>query len=429
VIVACGVAGMLWSSGAQARQLSVLATLLGMMFVVPALVRPVSRVGKRLAANRALPRFAFARLGSESKRTGYTVALVMLVLALVMGVATTRASLDRSMRRMLEVQFGSDLQVRAQGTLPQSSVDDVERIVGVRRVAPLWLGRVTETEQDYAMNLIVIDPASFFDVAGYVWIDGDDQSSREALRSDGVLLPSTLARTLGAVRGDELMLSTTEGPRPFTVGGIFATAGFGTEIGAVVGIDVGRTLFNAVRPATLYLDLAPDADGGEVEIAIHDELEGAGAVTVESGHAFRESASRQVATYFALFFAVLLVLLAVGTLGIANTLTLGVLQRVREIGLLRALGASPGQTARMLLLEGLMLGITGFALAVPLGLIVSRALVDAVGTGLGFELSYRVPWAWIPVCGLLAVVATIGGTALPARRAATIGIARQLGPI
>jgi putative ABC transport system permease protein len=126
------------------------------------------------------------------------------------------------------------------------------------------------------------------------------------------------------------------------------------------------------------------------------------------------------------FFALLTVLLFVGALGLANTLTLGVLRRTGEIGLLRALGASRQQTVVMLLAEGLAMGIVGFALAVPLGFAVSRMLADATSASLGFDLAFRIPLASIAVCGIASALAAIGGSGLPARRAGRVEPARAL---
>ena len=119
------------------------------------------------------------------------------------------------------------------------------------------------------------------------------------------------------------------------------------------------------------------------------------------------------------FLLVMATLLAVlGGLGLSGMLSINVLERSREIGVLRAVGARDRDVTRLVLVEGLLVVALGCALAAPLGLLVGRALSDAVGNlFLGASLAYSYSTTGLLLWLGLALVLALAASALPARRA------------
>ena len=119
------------------------------------------------------------------------------------------------------------------------------------------------------------------------------------------------------------------------------------------------------------------------------------------------------------FLLVMATLLAVvGGLGLAGMLGINVIERSREIGVLRAVGARDRDVTRLVFVEGLLVVAMGCALAAPLGLLVGRALSDAVGElFLGAPLAYSFSTTGLLLWLGLALVLAIVASALPARRA------------
>lgn len=116
----------------------------------------------------------------------------------------------------------------------------------------------------------------------------------------------------------------------------------------------------------------------------------------------------------------------VGSIGLSGTLSINVMERRREIGVMRAVGASSADVAFIFMGEGLLLGVLSWVQAVPLSMIGARYFVDALGQALSFPFAYRYSyngmWMWLAIILALSVVASW----LPARRATQISVRESL---
>jgi putative ABC transport system permease protein len=121
-----------------------------------------------------------------------------------------------------------------------------------------------------------------------------------------------------------------------------------------------------------------------------------------------------------------LLVAVVGSIGLSGTLSINVMERRREIGVMRAVGASSGDVAYIFMAEGLMLGILSWAIAVPLSVLGARFFVDALGGALNFPFFYTYSlngmWLWLGIIIALSIVASW----LPARRATQISVRESL---
>ncbi len=116
----------------------------------------------------------------------------------------------------------------------------------------------------------------------------------------------------------------------------------------------------------------------------------------------------------------------VGSIGLSGTLSINVMERRREIGVMRAVGASSNDVAAIFMGEGLLLGVLSWLLAVPLSMIGAQYFVRALGQALSFPFAYRYSyngmWVWLVIILVLSVVASW----LPARRATQISVRESL---
>jgi putative ABC transport system permease protein len=126
---------------------------------------------------------------------------------------------------------------------------------------------------------------------------------------------------------------------------------------------------------------------------------------------------------FGVFDALALVAVLVAALGIVNTLTMGVLERVREIGVLRAIGMSRRQALRMVVVEASILGIVGALLGALAGLGAGAVLLQ-LGGGLGHLGG--LPWLPIGIAAALGLVLPAVAAIYPARAAANVSIVQAL---
>jgi ABC-type antimicrobial peptide transport system permease subunit len=126
-----------------------------------------------------------------------------------------------------------------------------------------------------------------------------------------------------------------------------------------------------------------------------------------------------LAQVFGLFDALALVAVVVAALGIVNTLTVSVLERVRELGVLRAAGMTRGQVRRSVVVEAGILGIVGSLLGIAAGLVAGTILVLVGG---GTPLVIEVPWGSLIVAVLLGVGVSMAAAWYPARLASRLAI-------
>jgi putative ABC transport system permease protein len=110
----------------------------------------------------------------------------------------------------------------------------------------------------------------------------------------------------------------------------------------------------------------------------------------------------------------------VGMLGLANTLAASVVQRYREIGVLRAVGTMRTQVRGIVLVESATLVGVAFILSMPLGLALSRMIVRNSSGSSGYALPYVYPWAAVPLLAVLALVVAAVAAVAPARRASRL---------
>ncbi len=427
--------------GVGSMALSTFFILLGVVLLVPVILRPLARVLGRLTrrAEPGVGEVAVMHLVKERSRSAYTLALVMVVFAMVFSMAAANASMSRALDRGLDTQFGSDLRLFSPNGINPELMTALTSNPHVGKTTGAWFGstHITAAEQKTATGtsvqsadpqLLIIDPATYFDVAGFVWTDGSSDETQEALERGGaVVLSESIAARIGVKRHDTITLTTAAGPKPFKITALYG--GFGDQQPAVVGIGDGRTLFQAKEPAGLAVNIA---EGDTTDPAdVRKQLLATPAAKkyglfIETVTAAKAEGQAQLGGFFRVFYAVLLVAAVVGLLGLTNTLAMSVLQRLREIGILRAIGTRRRQVRNMVVVEAATLVLVALLLALPLGWILSVLFVRSATDALGFSAPYVYPWAWVPGVGVLALLIGGLGAIAPARRASRLDVVTAL---
>ena len=119
---------------------------------------------------------------------------------------------------------------------------------------------------------------------------------------------------------------------------------------------------------------------------------------------------------------------SVGGIGLSGALAIGVLQRTREIGVLRAIGAPSNAIFRLFLLEGLLHGLVAWSLSVPLAYLIAEPIARELGkTMLGIQLDYRFDVLAIPYWLVIVIVLAWTASYWPARKATRLTVRESLG--
>lgn len=310
--------------------------------------------------------------------------------------------------------------------VPADLAADVEAVDGVARAVPDVSGPVVLVAADGTAVVTTGPPSTAFSVdpedPSLTLLDGAWPAAGE------IVLEQSAAETAGLTTGDETTVVLGGEPTPVTVSGVFGIEA--AAAGAVlVGID-GETARDVYAPDGMVPQLSvwsSQSSGDVDEDALAERVgavlpEGTEAVTGEQARAEASEAVEEVLGFVETFLLVFAAIaLFVGAFIIANTFAMSVRERLRELALLRALGASPGQVFASVLVQALVVGLVGGGL----GVLAGAGLVRVIRWGLalaGMEFSGRVPLGTpqvVAAVGLGAVVSVLAAV-LPARRAAAI---------
>jgi putative ABC transport system permease protein len=246
----------------------------------------------------------------------------------------------------------------------------------------------------------------------------DERVRGEALAGRGVVLTQNLGKTLGVRVGDVLRLQTPHGPQQTVV--LALVPYFSTVIGSVgMDLDQMRAWFDRPAATTLQVQASPGVDPKRL---LPDVRRVVPAPThVYDGHAALAGLEAPLHQSMFIADAVWIIVGFVAAIALLNTLTLSVLERRREIGVLRAMGSSRRLTLRMVLAEAAGIAVVGGVLGLVFGLADQWLYSLASGDIMNFAITFRPsPMSLVFTVG--ALVISLFGSVPPARRAARLNI-------
>ncbi|MFC7406234.1 ABC transporter permease [Georgenia alba] len=398
--------------GVLGGMISFAGVLVGAVFLVPHVVRAAGAVWARVArGSRSTVRLAAANAGRNPRRTSATASALLIGVALVTMMATGAASSRATLDATLDSHFPVDVMVSGQGqALTTEQVRAVAETEGVAQAVAIPTTTATVFSGGSSTELTV----SGMDARDRAVLRDADMFA--GLGGGTVLLGQDVAAELDVADGGSVRL---EGPSGEVVAGVTLLEDGGRTVvvsrAALVGLD-------ADAPVTdVWARLTPDASAGATVAAVQDgltEVSASGTVPWTTGAAAeREAYDQIIDTLLGIVIGLLGVAVVIAVIGVANTLSLSVIERRHEHALLRAVGMTRGQLRGSLMVEGVLVALVGTVLGVALGLLYGWA-GSAVVFGGGGELSLVVPWLYVAACAVGAVAAGLGASVLPARSAA-----------
>jgi putative ABC transport system permease protein len=364
-----------------------------------------------------------ANLGRDGARSGLTAGSLMIALAAVVALAAVAASAQAGAERWVASILPGGYAVRL--ALPveiEQFSDTFSSTTGAAAAAPIaeFPAVLRNGERQRDVSLAGIDPALYERAGALIFVAGERDAAFQALRNGGaVLIPEELSRRDGLKPGDTLALGRPGGaPQPFTVAGVVAYSlpGHAGDASLLVSLRDAEQTFG-VSTATLWsLIPQPGIGAGAFRDAVEQTAMSLAGEVVGAPQ-LADDLSRALTRFVGLFDALALVAVLIGGLGIVNTLSAGVLQRLREIAVLRAHGMTLGQVQAMVVAEASIMGSIAGLLAAIIGLGVAWAVVR-LAAPLQFAAGLTVPWPVLVSTVLLGTgVAALAGL-YPARLAA-----------
>ncbi|MHC3468015.1 ABC transporter permease [Streptomyces sp. 7R007] len=359
------------------------------------------------------------------KRTAATAGALMIGVAVVSLFTVFGASLKATMDQTVSRSFAGDVAVSTPSFGAGGSGLSPRLAPAVQRLPEVdmavGLGKGVAEVNGHGRQLTVTDPIALKRTFDLGRIDG----SLTALGTDGIAITRKEAADQHLTIGDGVRLTFTDGrQRTFTVRALYGRselagdyvitrAAWAPHRTQDADTLVAVTFRNGVDPAT-------------AKKAVEKVAARYGNPSVQTRDEYAQSSAGGIDMMLTLVYALLALAVLIALLGIANTLTLAVHERTRELGLLRAVGQTRSQLRAMVRWESVLIAAFGTTGGLTLGAFLGWVLVRASDGASDSAFAFAVPPAQLAVVALVGLVAGALAGLRPARRAARLDVLRAI---
>lgn len=451
-VLGLGALAGLVSGNISYSALGAVAFLTVLMVLGPILVEPVTRVFGRLlkVVFAREGRIAEANLIRQPGRAAVTVSAMMIGLAVMVALAGLGTSIDAGLSSYIDTSLGrADYLI-----LPQSLVlgggnvgagpelaDSLRTVPGVEAVTSI---RLATTRLEVAgaggklgalkgggttavdLQVLGLDPVGYPRLAGLSFSDGDQATAFAALgQGRSIICNGIFASQAGVRVGDNIALATADGNRDYRVVGV-ATDILNAKLATAYISQANLAQdFHETSDLLIMAGRAGGADASAVEAGIKGVVANYPAFSVFGTTDWRAAMTSQVSQAVGLLYALVLLLAVPSLIALVNTLGINVIERTRELGMLRAVGATGKQVRRIILAESLLLTAAGTAYGILAGLWLGYLLVVAMKM-VGFVLPYFFPYTGVLATIAVGLLFGVVGAMAPARHASRVKIVTAL---
>ncbi|MBT2508483.1 ABC transporter permease [Streptomyces sp. ISL-98] len=411
-----------WLAGAGAVLALVAFVILGPVaasYAVRVLGRPLDRlrgVTGGLAKRNAL---------RSPKRTAATATALMIGVAVVSLFTVFGASLKATMDQTVARSFAGDVAISApafgaggSGLSPKlgPAIAELPEVA-----ATVALGQGVADVDGGGRQLTVTDPAALakgFDL-------GTVEGSLDGLGAEGLAVSRSEADKKGWRPGSTTELAFTDGRKQtFTVRAVFERSELpGDYVISREAWAPHRGQDSDTLVAVTFKGGVTDADG---TAAVEKTAAAYGDPEVQTRDEYAQSAAGAIDMMLTLIYALLALAVLIALLGIANTLTLAIHERTRELGLLRAVGQTRAQLRAMVRWESVLVAAFGTAGGLALGAFLGWVLVKASEGAGDTAFAFALPLLQLAVVALVGLTAGALAGWRPARRAARLDVLRAI---
>lgn len=403
--------------------------LFGLALLTPVLSRSLLPSLGKLAGWSMPTRLGNRNAARNPRRTAITVATLVITLGLVGGVSVIAESMRADLSGSATRDLGADLVISGDGvsaraggqgggpptaadgrimpTFDASVIDEAKAVPGVSVAVAQYIDTVQIGSGS--------SPAAAADLSTLSAVLKLSGSPRTPAPGSVVLDTATLSAQHLHV-GDTVRLATQRaGWQEFRISDSYEP----TYLlrGPVFNPSQVSALFVSAAPAIGYVQLADGADSAAVTRAVSRLVADNPEVTVQDQTQLADDAASQISIAETMLYVLLGLSVVIGILGIINTMALSILERTRELGLLRAIGMRRSHLVQMVITESVVMSLFGALL----GLVAGGAAGVAVVRVLGLS-TLQIPWLSLVVFLALAVVAGLVAALAPSTRAAKVNV-------
>jgi putative ABC transport system permease protein len=415
-----------------ASYVGLLALTLGAAMVTPQvtvwlmqLVRPLATRWFGLVAGMAV-----RDVVTSLSRTAVAIAALMIAVAVTIAVGVMVESFRVTVVDWLTTTIRADVFVSAPtitanrliSPLPNGVDTTIARLPGVERIRR-YRSIMLPTERTPVLQIALdVAPA---DHETFLWAAGNPAQIWPALYRDAIIISEPLALRRQLQVGDTFTIQTDRGDIAMPIAGIFYD--YGTELGVVMmPLERYQYYFADQQLSSLGIYVADGVDSEQMVETIRTQFPDV-ALVVRSNQTLRTASVAILDRTFAITNVLQLLATIVAFVGIFAALTAMQLERVREFGMLRAIGLDPRQLWQLVLGETSLMGVVAGVVAMPIGTAMAVALIYVINR---ISFGWTLQFAWMPDiyirAMLTAIVAAVLAGIIPAWRIARVSPALAL---
>lgn len=396
--------------------LSVLVLFLAIALLSPVLSRPIAGLLAKPFSHRAPGLLGRENARRNPRRTAATAAALMVGLALVSGVTVLGASLKTSTESLINQGIAADFVLSPETGVDPGAVEAARNTDGVGTVTGM---QFAETSIDGKRTFVgtVSNKA-----LGTTLSLEPKEGTVDTIAADAVLISQNAANSRDLAVGDQLPVEYPDGTTTeLTVSGVYAT---NEVLGSYLLPDSADQHLNRTQYDMVLISVAGGASVGTVQDNLETALKAYPTISVDTRADVVGDVTEMIDQILTVVYALLVLSVVIAVLGIVNTLALSVLERTRELGLLRAVGMSRRQVKRMVRIESVVVslfgGLLGVGVGIGLGVLLQQALAEDGLTKLS------VPVSQLLLFLVLAAIAGVLAAWVPARRASRLNVLQAI---
>lgn len=414
--------------------LGVVLFIIGVVLMAPAMIKPIARVfGTLISLVMAREgRIAEGNMARQPGRAAITSSAIMISMTIVVALIGIMTSIFTGINGYMDKTMGTDFLV-----LPQSMVlsggnvganpkllEDIRQTDGIRSATSLRLAK--GELKGKPVQVIGIEPETYTSMASFEFSKGGRTEDIKKLDEGRWLIVNGIFSAQNGVSpGDTLPLLTLNGKKDYKVAAIgndYLNAKLSTAYISQANL---KRDYNATTDLLILANMDKGGKLSTVKKALDKTLAGYTAFTVFDSASWRKSMWETTNRSLYMMYFMVVILAFPALLALINTLTINIVARTRELGMLRAVGSTRRQVSRMILGESLMLSASGTAFGILGGIWLSYTLVGAMNES-GFPMHYYFPWGGILTGITAGLLFGVLASWIPARQAAKMDIVTAL---
>ena len=409
--------------------------IIGLILIAPALIRPIASIfGRMLSLIFAREgQIAQSNLTRQPGRAAVTASTMMISLAIIVALLGLLNSLYTGMLGgFLDKTLNADFMLMPPSMFIQNGslgaspalAQEIRETPGVAALTTLRLS--TSKANGLPVQVIGIDPATFPIVSGLQFTAGNEtQAYADLAAGNAVVINGVFALKNNVQIGDTLPLATAEGTQDYRVVGI------GTDVlnakldtGYISQANLQRD-FHQTNDVLLLVRKLPEADALQVRVALEKITQRYPVFTLFAFAEWRDLLVNTLSGAMCFFYLLLAALTLPSLIALINTLAINVIERTREIGMIRAVGGTRSQVRRMILAESLLLSTAGTGFGILAGIWLGYSIVSGISLA-GIVMPYNFPAAGVLAAIGVGLIFGVLASTIPARQAARLDIIAAL---